>query len=1566
MIKSRAIGLLLAVVALAVVVLAPSVNVRSFPVSATLSEIEGDVQVQLPGKAWTPAKNGMLLPVGASIKTGSKSSAVVKWSSGNVVKLTPFTNFAIKKLDIDPRTKTVVSDLDMSSGKIKFKAEKLQGANSGFKVTTPVAVAGVRGTTGDIENTPDNVTQVTGRTGLICVESNGSEVCVEGNQQTNVNPGGPPSPPKNVTEEEKNKCTADQDCMSGRCVDGKCASEDVSFQSAAACFPVGEACDESKPCCSGACVDGLCKVQTAANPPKNDNNQGQGDENLAASKPAAVICSINSPAEGQKIPLSQGTVRVAGTAAAGAVCDVNGTSVTASSAGAFTADLPVDVEGDFEINVKCGEEAQGIALCGTKTVVAGAPTLRIFDPVDGFKKCPDMNITGTTDAGVRLTVNDVSILELKGATQRDDGSFEIPNFNPPNCNDSLRFTAEDSFGQKTYVVVTSGVLCGDGVVSGAEKCDSGTNNTDTACEASYAGSCTYCDTKCTPHTVVGASCGDGTKNSEEACDAGANNTDTACTAAYGATCTYCNTKCEEQTVSGGSCGDGTKNGEEACDAGANNTDTACTAEYGSSCTYCDTTCASHTVAGASCGDGTCDTGETASTCSADCESCGNGDVEGTERCDMGAENTDTACVAEYGSSCTYCNTSCNLMVVTGASCGDATCDSGNEDAATCYADCGACGNGDIEGPETCDMGVENTDTACVAEYGSNCTYCDKTCVSHTVEGAVCGDGTCNSGNEDAATCYADCGSCGNAAQEGEEGCDYGVENTDTPCTPAYGSSCTYCDTSCVSHTVEGGVCGDATCDDGSEDAATCYIDCGACGNGIQEGEEGCDRGAENTNTVCTAPYGGSCDYCTTDCVLEYVTGEYCGDGSVNGSEGCDSGAYNNVPCSPGYNYEPNVSTCSYCNSECTETTLTNTYCGDGICDELNENAGTCYTDCGVCGNNVKESDEQCDDGSSNTETPCIAEYSATCNYCNLDCVTQIVTGSYCGDSVCDSGYEDANSCYADCGVCGNEIVEGAEGCDLGTNNGVSCTPEYNSSCVYCDSQCVEQTVNSTEYCGDGTTNGPEYCDDGASNTVTPCAAPYNGSCTYCDTSCYIQSVQGAICGDATCDSGYEDASTCYADCGSCGDGSTDGPEMCDDGAGNTETPCTASYNGSCTYCDTSCYSHSVQGAVCGDATCDSGYEDASTCYADCGSCGDGSTDGPEMCDDGAGNTDTPCVPEYDSSCTYCNTSCVSNMIAGAYCGDGNVDSAGGETCDAGGDNGASSCYLATCGGTCETCGADCLTQQWQSYGCCGDSYCDASYEDLSTCPVDCAVCGDGICTDGVEGLESCTADCTVCGDSYCTGEEDPDTCYSDCGSCGDQICTAGSEDPDSCYSDCGSCGDAYCSAGYEDLYECPVDCAVCGDAICSETENMDSCYEDCGRCGDETCTAGYEDVSTCFLDCGSCGDTVCSSGYEDAYSCYDDCGSCGDGSCNPDFETDTSCPADCNGTDVCGDSSCTGNETLANCAVDCYVCGDEVCTSSYEDPDSCYSDCGSCGDGYCSYMYEDSQSCSQDCIGGMY
>ena len=131
----------------------------------------------------------------------------------------------------------------------------------------------------------------------------------------------------------------------------------------------------------------------------------------------------------------------------------------------------------------------------------------------------------------------------------------------------------------------------------------------------------------------------------------------------------------------------------------------------------------------------------------------------------------------------------------------------------------------------------------------------------------------------------------------------------------------------------------------------------------------------------------------------------CGDGIVQSPDGsgihesCDEGAANGVA--------PSLScghSATYCSSSCSVET---------------EKAPACPKPT-VCGDGIVQSPdssgihEQCDNGGSNTNLMS-APYGETVSYCTSSCTIATAKGGYCGDGICQPGYETAFTCPSDCG-----------------------------------------------------------------------------------------------------------------------------------------------------------------------------------------------------------------------------------------------------------------------------------------------------------------------------------------------------------------------------------------------------------------------------------------------------------------------------------------------------------------------------------------------------------------------
>ena len=437
--------------------------------------------------------------------------------------------------------------------------------------------------------------------------------------------------------------------------------------------------------------------------------------------------------------------------------------------------------------------------------------------------------------------------------------------------------------------------------------------------------------------------------------------------------------------------------------------------------------------------------------------------------------------------------------------------------------------------------------------------------------------------------------------------------------------------------------------------------------------------------------------------------------------------------------------CRVCTDACTETDGLTSYCGDGVTDEAHG--------------------ETCDDG--NTVTEVCAYGLVACEVCDASCSPVAGGVSYCGDGiadgavgeVCDDGPNNGAGdgwCQRGCdGIqrCGDNVVTGTETCDDG--NAVTEACEYGvMMCQVCGASCTE-VFGAISYCGDGVADGArgEACDDGASNGTG------NGFCL-------------GNCSDFQV----------------CGDGETQGTEVCDDGNTNDCVgDCLADCSATITV--TGC----GDGVVCGTEVCDDGDTDSCTgdCVADCS--------GPTGCGDGA------CCPNFAEDDRTCEGDCCPQSCS---------------TCAAG------ECCTSACAGTCSySCAAGCGCH----YDCAGATDCNINCNGSSYCMADCtgASACDVVCDNGVEcdtqyagggdalvfdcnHTSQCTYDCADA--AVCEGQcRNGSTCELNCtnaGDCSAVNCVSGAE----CLMDCtGSMNCAFnnCEGGVQ---TCPGEIVVCNRA----------------------------------------------------------------------------------------------------------------------------------------------------------
>ncbi|KAH7327291.1 hypothetical protein BKA65DRAFT_65165 [Rhexocercosporidium sp. MPI-PUGE-AT-0058] len=331
--------------------------------------------------------------------------------------------------------------------------------------------------------------------------------------------------------------------------------------------------------------------------------------------------------------------------------------------------------------------------------------------------------------------------------------------------------------------------------------------------------------------------------------------------------------------------------------------------------------------------------------------CGDGVVQSPyEECDLGPKLN-----ATWNSGCSA-NCTCVPVCGDGKVEGTESCDLGSENGkwnSGCSSTCTCtpvCGNGIKEGDEACDLGADN------GKYNSGCSAtCEIT--------PICGNGIkehgeeCDAGNKNGAYnsgCSTECNVCGYCGdgivdEEAGETCDLGYLVNGTP-----GANCSatctaeLCKYECSNGIVEPG----EECDDGVNNGPTgrCSYNCTwnkcSCGNGITEYPEECDDGELN---------GTWGSHCNTNCTLKEPCGNpnppRCGNGVVEFPEVCDDGYLN------GGEYSNCTTDCQWCNKEPAR-------CGDGhidyelgeTCDDGLDNGtpqSSCTSTCQPCGTGPK-------------------------------------------------------------------------------------------------------------------------------------------------------------------------------------------------------------------------------------------------------------------------------------------------------------------------------------------------------------------------------------------------------------------------------------------------------------------------------------------------------------------------------------------------------------------------------------------------------------------------------------
>ena len=217
--KTVGIALVLLAVAIGIGVLVVPAAEAQQQASAVFSVVTGNVRVMNKGDAaWQRAQVGMRVTEGADVVAEPGSNAELRLPDNSTVLVAENTRFIVTKLDFDSQNRMRESFFHLATGKLRAIVSKAAAAlvasrQNNFAITTPTAVAAVRGTT-----LYAIVDPVSGATSFLCTEGTAviqvmvagrlQAVTISAGQVTTVTPGQAPSPPAPPTPAQQAAITS--------------------------------------------------------------------------------------------------------------------------------------------------------------------------------------------------------------------------------------------------------------------------------------------------------------------------------------------------------------------------------------------------------------------------------------------------------------------------------------------------------------------------------------------------------------------------------------------------------------------------------------------------------------------------------------------------------------------------------------------------------------------------------------------------------------------------------------------------------------------------------------------------------------------------------------------------------------------------------------------------------------------------------------------------------------------------------------------------------------------------------------------------------------------------------------------------------------------------------------------------------------------------------------------------------------------------------------------------------------------------------------------------------------
>jgi hypothetical protein len=167
------------------------------PAPVLVTHVTGNVRVKPAGGGFRRLIEGDQLNGGETVLTGPNSFAGFKLADGSLLSEQASSRLSFGRLAAYGKTGMVSTELNLEGGRLEAGASKQIGPAGGFRVITPVAVAGLRGTAFRLNVSEDGKTlRNEVLQGVVGVTAENQEVLVAKGQGTVAELGKPPEPPR--------------------------------------------------------------------------------------------------------------------------------------------------------------------------------------------------------------------------------------------------------------------------------------------------------------------------------------------------------------------------------------------------------------------------------------------------------------------------------------------------------------------------------------------------------------------------------------------------------------------------------------------------------------------------------------------------------------------------------------------------------------------------------------------------------------------------------------------------------------------------------------------------------------------------------------------------------------------------------------------------------------------------------------------------------------------------------------------------------------------------------------------------------------------------------------------------------------------------------------------------------------------------------------------------------------------------------------------------------------------------------------------------------------------------